>query len=228
MKKTIKLLFKNAGFEINRVKKTNIPLVLWNTDENFLKTYEAIRSITIVDTSRCFILYQLLKQVLSLDGEVAEVGVYKGGTAKLFAMILKNNKSSKLLHLFDTFEGMPDTSSKDLHSKGDFANTSLEQVSKHLSEFNLVQIYKGLFPDTALSITEKFFCFVHVDIDIFKSAIDCCKFFYPRLVSGGILIFDDYGFPSCPGVKDAVDDFFRDKRESPCYLSTGQCFIIKI
>ena len=65
-------------------------------------------------------------------------------------------------------------------------------------------------------------------MDIYKSVIDCCEFIYPRLLKGGVLIFDDYGFRSCPGAKKAVDYFFRDKIEVPLILPTGQAIIFKI
>ena len=43
----------------------------------------------------------------------------------------------------------------------------------------------------------------------------------------GIIIFDDYGFPSCPGARKAVDEYFKDKPENVIYLATGQAFVIK-
>jgi len=58
--------------------------------------------------------------------------------------------------------------------------------------------------------------------------MDCCDFFYKRLARGGIIIFDDYGYITCPGAKKAIDEFFSGKPEYPCYLPTGQCFAIKI
>jgi O-methyltransferase len=48
------------------------------------------------------------------------------------------------------------------------------------------------------------------------------------MVTGGIMIFDDYGFLSCPGAKLAVDEYFADKPVYPCRLPTGQCFVIKL
>jgi O-methyltransferase len=68
---------------------------------------------------------------------------------------------------------------------------------------------------------------VHIDADIYQSVKDSCTFFYPRLESGGIMVFDDYGFPSCPGARKAVDEFFSDKEEFPFYLPSGQCFIVR-
>ena len=88
--------------------------------------------------------------------------------------------------------------------------------------------YQGTFPKTAGPIENLTFCFVHIDVDIYKSVMDCCTFFYPRMEKCGIMIFDDYGFLSCPGAKMAVDEFFYDKPEKPCYLPTGQCIIIRL
>ena len=70
------------------------------------------------------------------------------------------------------------------------------------------------------------YCFVHVDADIYRSVCDCCAFFYPRLVQGGMMLFDDYGFATCPGVRKAVDEFFADKSHKPLYLPTGQALVI--
>jgi O-methyltransferase len=66
-----------------------------------------------------------------------------------------------------------------------------------------------------------------VDVDILDSVKACCEFLYPRLQAGGFLVFDDYGFPSCPGARQAVDRYFRDKREVPLVLPTGQAVVFR-
>ncbi len=200
------------------------PISLWDEDVQFNQLMKLIVHHTIVDKLRCFVLYQFAKHVASLPGSLAEVGVYKGGTAKLIA----KTAGSKTIYLFDTFSGMPDTDpAKDIHRKGDFNNTSLESVQNYLQDCDNVVFYPGLFPLTAKPVEKEEFCLVHLDVDIYQSYIDCCEFFYPKLVKAGIMVFDDYGATSCPGAKLAVDEFFSDKPESPCYLPTGQCFIIR-
>ena len=37
---------------------------------------------------------------------------------------------------------------------------------------------------------------------------------------GAVIVYDDYGFPTCPGARKAVDDFFADKPEMPLVLTT--------
>ncbi len=224
----IKNIVRYFGFELKRIPKTGPnPIHLFETDAVFKDLYEGIKDHTLVDRERCFMLYQFFQQATPLGGEVAEVGVYRGGTAKLFGNMLSRAGIDRMIHLFDTFEGMPETSAeRDLHKRGDFADTSLEGVSKYLSDGSF-SLHKGFFPDTATPIKDKKFSFVHVDVDIYKSVLDCCEFFYTRLLPGGIMIFDDYGFISCPGAKQAVDEFFSNKAERPIYLSSGQCVVIK-
>jgi O-methyltransferase len=182
---------------------------------------------SLVDPDRLLNLAQFMRTTINLAGDVAEIGVYRGGTAKLIAQMMP----TKIVHLFDTFEGMPEVDSKiDLHKKGDFSDTSLEAVKEYLSGINNVQYYKGLFPETSKPVENKKFCFVHIDVDIYTSVIDCCNFFYPRMTPAGIMIFDDYGFFTCPGAKKAVEDFFSynsGKNERHIFLPSGQCFVIK-
>jgi O-methyltransferase len=124
---------------------------------------------------------------------------------------------------------MPDTDIvKDLHKKGDFADTSIETVIERVGHTDIVEFNKGFIPLTFKGKEQHSICFAHIDVDIYKSIIDCCEFIYPRLVKGAVMIFDDYGFPTCPGAKQAVDEFFRDKSEVPLILPTGQAIIFKI
>ena len=73
----------------------------------------------------------------------------------------------------------------------------------------------------------KKFSFVHLDVDLYKSTLDCLKYFYPRVSRGGVIISHDY--PNSDGVNKAFDEFFQDKPEiiiEP--FATGQCLIVKV
>jgi len=71
------------------------------------------------------------------------------------------------------------------------------------------------------------FAFVHVDV--YASTLDCCRFFHPRVMRGGAILFDDDGFPPFKDAeKRAVDEFFADRPESPLSLPTGQCLVLKV
>jgi O-methyltransferase len=161
-----------------------------------------------------------------LDGAFAEIGVYRGGTATLLAHL--TDRSRRQLHLFDTFAGMPETDERDLHIAGDFADTSLAEVKWFLGHHTSVRFHQGEFPSTSSPVEHERFALVHVDVDIATSVEACCAFFYPRMVQGGVMVFDDYGFTSCPGAKTATDAFFADKREPILHLSTSQAVVFKL
>ena len=89
-----------------------------------------------------------------------------------------------------------------------------------------IDIRPGWIPDTFQGLEQNRYAFAHVDVDIYQSTLDCCEYFYPRLVPGGVLLFDEYTFAAARGEKDAVDEFFADKPESPITLPTGQALIL--
>lgn len=202
-----------AGYQLQRT-----PVNAFADHPKFVEALRGLPGLTLVDATRCFMLWQLALLAKTASGEAAELGVYKGGTAKIIGTTLAG--SGKTLRLFDTFEGMPQTSAdKDLHVSGDFGDTSLAAVKKLLSGLENTSFHPGFFPESAAGES---FCFAHVDVDIYPSAKAACEYFWPRLSAGGIMVFDDYGSPSCPGAKRAVDEFFADKGRPLVYLPTGQ------
>lgn len=131
----------------------------------------------------------------------------------------------------DTFSGMPKEAENDPsgHRSGDFGDTSFDAVKDYLSDFDFIRFIRGLIPKTFSIADNSSYCFVHIDVDLYQSVLDCCNFFYHRLVSGGIMVFDDYGFIKyMHSVKKAVDEFFSDKPEVPFSLRTGQCIAFKL
>jgi len=222
--KAVQRILMKFGYAIYNVKSS--PLRLWEDDSNFMALMQQIKGYTLVDNARCFMISQLSRQAYAVSGDVAEIGVYKGGTAKLLARLFEGK--NKTVHLFDTFSGMPPADpGKDIHKENDFSDTSLENVMAFMHDCKNVRFYKGVFPATAKPLEASAFCLVHIDVDIYKSAMDCCTFFYPRMNKGGAMIFDDYGFLSCPGIKMAVDEYFLGRPEKPLYLPTGQCVVIR-
>ena len=199
----------------------------------FARYYQYAKEVSVVSPDRCYMLYALASQAANLNGQWYECGVYKGGTATMLANLLsdKRKNNSTHLHLFDTFAGMPETDPiKDLHDQGDFSDTSIEAVSaqvyQHLTDNSLIHFYKGFIPDTFASLENHQIAFAHIDVDIYKSIIDSCEFIYPRMQRGGFMIFDDYGFGSCPGARASVDEFFADKPEQVIVLPTGQALVV--
>lgn len=174
-----------------------------------------------------YTVYSVAKSQSSLDGEMAEVGVYRGGSAKLIC----EAKGERNLHLFDTFEGLPEVSERDTHfgikywQEKQFNDTNEEHVKKYLAEYKNVRLYKGLFPKTAEPISNLKFSFVHLDVDLYQSTLDCLNFFYPRLIQGGIILTHDY---HTDGVHAAFKEFFTEKKIPIIELTGSQCMIVNI
>jgi ubiquinone/menaquinone biosynthesis C-methylase UbiE len=197
---------------------------LWVNEEYFHLLFNEIAACTLVSADRCFMLFQMARYAQRKQGEFAEVGVYKGGTARLIAKVCPNKK----VHLFDTFSGLPKGNPDiDIHEQGDFADISLESVQNFLRDCNNVVYHPGFFPDTAKEIIEKF-SLVHIDVDLYQSVKDSLEIFYNKLVPGGVMVFDDYEWPAYPGVKKAVNEFLIGKPEVPIITAKYQCMLIKI
>lgn len=225
-------------FDIKKHGYTNCPPYTYSTyspwfSEWFQKIYELFQDVTVLTADRCYMLYRFSQHCINIPGDFAECGVYKGGSAALIAHVIQStsNPTTKLLHLFDTFKGMPKEGVPDSsdHQEGDMGDVSLTRVKAYLKGYLFTIFYPGVIPETFKHVEKKKFAFVHIDVDLFKTSKDCCEFFYDRLTSGAIMVFDDYGFPRYEyAEKKAVDEFFADKPENPISLRTGQCIVIKV
>ena len=187
---------------------------------------------TLLDPGRLLALLELVRAAAERSGgDVIELGVYKGGSAAVIAWALREARLDRTIYLCDTFEGMPQTLNWEFHKEYDFADTSYEAVSGRLLAFLPdfpFRFHVGLFSQTLPSMTDcGQLCFAHVDADLYESVRDACEFVYPRMAKGGIILFDDYGAPTCPGAKKAVDDFFADKMEVPTHVS-GPSYGVRI
>lgn len=237
MKRILKAVASHLGFEIRRNRPQRMDIADWQLyrplyspwfSKEFQKYYSIAAPRTVVSPDRCYVLYILLKQALNIDADVVECGVYKGGTAAMIARIMAESAGSKKLYLFDTFSGMPETDKEnDLPMEGDFADTSAEDVERFVNEPEIVVIKKGLIPETFVGLESRRFAFAHIDVVIYKSVIDSLKFIWPRLLSGGFIVLDDYGFASCAGARQAVDQFFFNTKTYPLCLPTGQALVFR-
>jgi O-methyltransferase len=170
-----------------------------------------------VDLTRLLMLVENARQLAKegIAGSIAELGVYKGTTAKILHILLPDRR----LYLFDTFAGFD---ARDLCNEKtanatsfQFDDTSAENVERYLGDSPLITWCKGYFPATASAVPEtERFALVHLDADLFKPTWDALEFFYPRIAPGGYLILHDYSSMAWPGIAEAVDRFLADKPES--------------
>jgi O-methyltransferase len=172
------------------------------------------------------ILIALLSDVEDLDGQLAECGVYRGSTLIPTGLYLKQRAWNKVVYGFDSFEGFDASVSSEIalggapdseKRRGGFGDTSLEYVDAKVRRFRLqrhVHLVKGYLSTTLAHYSALTFSFVHLDVDIYDSYKIGLEFFYPRVTSGGVILFDEYNDPPWPGCNKAVDEFLADKPET--------------
>ena len=205
------------------------------------------RNRTMMDMEKGINLYHLLRQtlLLGIEGDVVELGCYRGLTAALIRETLNRFGSRKALHVYDSFEGLPDKSDHDLVDSdaqmrrcdyldnkrlgaGWFASPQ-EALEKTFQErgLELPVIHKGWFSETLPGQLPEKISFAHLDGDFYDSTLQGLEAVYPRLVPGGVIVIDDYcdvkvhkRQNSLPGVKRACDVFFADKPEEVEILPT--------
>ena len=87
-----------------------------------------------------------------------------------------------------------------------------------------MKVTKGIFPESADIIKELKFSFVHLDVDLYKSTIDCLRYFFPRLVNGGIILIHDF---HTDGIKKAINEFLVENKVQIIELSGTQGLVLK-
>ena len=178
---------------------------------------------SLLSGNEAFTLYSIARAQAALGGEMAEVGVYQGCSARIISLA----SGGAPLHLFDTFAGLPqpDADEHDRMREGHYA-ASLPSVKSYLADRPDVRFYQGLFPGTAGPVSDKRFAFVHLDVDLKSSTLGCLGFFYDRMLPGGIILTHDYSY--LDGVRAAFDEFLAGRPERAIELPTSQAMLVKL
>jgi O-methyltransferase len=224
-------LFQRLGG--GRLERFGIGVIFWlqmrmlsaHKDRETLRLMRRIRRErrSMLTAFEAYLVQSIARAQTKRPGALAEVGVYEGASARLLCEI----KGDRILHLFDTFEGLPQSTDADrsIHRENQYS-CSLESVKTYLQEYQNVEFHKGLFPDSAEGLEETSFSFAHFDVDLYESTRACLEYFYPRMIPGGVMLSHDYSLLS--GVRLAFNEFLDDKPEALIELPTTQCMVIKL
>lgn len=198
----------------------------WFQDAEFFRAYDRLKPADRRRSAeRKYFLRSLLSLADGLPGDTAECGVYKGAASWFICQHFVG--SGKVHHGFDSFEGLSSPASIDgsFWRKGD-CTTGEHAAYTTLSGFP-VELHGGWIPDRFHEVANHRFCFVHVDVDLYAPTRDSIEFFYPRVVPGGVMLFDDYGSSASPGAARAISEFMSDRPEPLVEVPTQQAFVIK-
>jgi hypothetical protein len=229
------------------------PTVLYDVDEFFHAAYDAgvVRSGTPdrgpKRRMRFYGMVQALEATRHLGGWVAECGCWKGLSAYLICEYIRRRNPAfvgERTLILDSFEGLSEPTGEDVveHEltlkgierkgkpfKGAGAYAApLEQVKNLLEGYVQVDFVKGWIPDVLAALPDREYRFVHLDLDLYVPILGALRYFYPRLVRGGVMVSDDYGSLFFPGAKRAVDEFCAFSSIGAITNASGSGMIIKV
>ena len=195
--------------------------------DDFEMLHAKIAPFTIVGKKRLRSLFELAHRICTddLPGCFVECGTFKGGVVAMLAYVVKRySRRARQVYAFDTFEGLPAPGPVDLHqgiaaqaigygegSMNASVERDLNQVCNALSVGDLVIPVPGLFkhtlPENAPSIGE--ISLLHAGADWYESTMTILDVLYDRVVAGGAVQVDDYGF--WEGCRRAVHEFEKKR-----------------
>lgn len=162
---------------------------------------------------------------------VAEGGVFQGDFSKEINAIFPDRD----FYLFDTFEGFD---SRDIacEEKGGFSVaksgelglTNIDLVKKKLPYPEHCIIRKGYFPETVKGLEDKTFAFVNLDFDLYNPTVEGLRFFYPRMMTKGLILIHDYFNSQYSGISEAVSVYEKERGRELIKLPIGDRLSIAI
>ena len=241
LKRLLQGLLNRSGYHVIRLSSGEIyesilPLATyapWNASADFRAVWTAVRGHTLVDIFRCWELWQLVGQTTKLSGSFIEIGVWRGGTAALIASAAKKNGIAAPLYLCDTFHGVVKAGIHDTAYKGgEHADTSILTVDALMTSLGLTnyRILEGIFPDATSQLVpeNERFRLCHVDVDVYDSATDILNWIWNRMVPGGLIVYDDYGFVVCPGITRHVNEQMGMSDRLVFHNLNGHAIVMKL
>ena len=202
-------------------------------DADFQKVYQQVGSrqnkFTMTPMERCWALYEAVRYVSQsgIAGDFVECGVWRGGSSMLSALtLLALNERARKIYLYDTFEGMPEPTAKDVDIHGvpysrlweqerEILSVSLEEVKRNMLSTGYpedhISFIKGMVEATIPESAPDAISILRLDTDFHDSTYHELVHLYPRLSPGGVLIIDDYGH--FQGARSATDQYFAETNQ---------------
>jgi len=196
--------------------------------------WQSVRDNTMTTRARVLAILDAVRYIVQSEvpGNFVECGVWRGGSMMAAAMQLRRlGTTDRELYLFDTFEGMPPPTEHDIDPDGRPAHetfgrsgrdpvgrelpwkaASVEQVRAAMLEtgypLERVKLIKGRTQDTVPGSAPGSIALLRLDTDWYESTHHEMTHLYPRIVRGGVLLLDDYGY--WKGSRKAVDEYLEE------------------
>jgi O-methyltransferase len=204
-------------------------------DDESKEIIKAVRPYTMTGPDKLYALIQAVRYVTRhrIPGDIVECGVWRGGSMQAAARsLIAAGDTSRDLHLFDTYEGMPPPSDRDTRRSDErsaeellaaespenskvWAVATLEDVQQGFAQVpypaEKVHFVQGKVEDTIPGHAPGQISILRLDTDWYESTRHELEHLYPRLSPGGVLLLDDYGY--WEGAREAVDEFLEETGE---------------
>lgn len=207
-------------------------MIVWCRNLSFLDDQALMRSVTknsgtMIERAiiwRTAVLVWAARNGLRLDGDFVECGTYKGTTARELCDAIDIESTGKKFWLYDVF----DWSEQDKHHYLDGLDADLHgKVTRRFADLPSVRIVKGYVPDSFAQGAPKKISLLHLDMNNAPAEIGALEFLWDRVVPGGMVVLDDYGWVQYRPQKVAEDEFFGNRGYSVLELPTGQGIVLK-
>lgn len=232
IRKTVRGLAKKFGYDIvkpdERLVVDGLPA---DFDKGTVDTYKRVKPFTMTTPERIASLVNAVNYLVknNIQGDFVECGVWRGGsTMAAIDTLLKNGDKSREIYLYDTYEGMSEPTEVDKVFTGTGADhlmettdredptsvwcySAIEEVQRNVGTLKYpsekIHFVKGKVEDTIPQTLPGKIALLRLDTDFYESTAHELKHLYPLLVTGGVIIIDDYGH--WEGARKAVDEYIE-------------------
>lgn len=181
---------------------------------------------------RVYVALWAARQAWPLPGDFVECGVHYGGLATAILTDLPwNQGTTRQFYLMDTFQGFPPEHrvvAAKVH-RSDYLEDIWPRVQTHFQQFPAAKLIRGAVPQTLSQVSTQQIAYLSIDMNCAEPEVAALDYFWPRLVSGGLVLLDDYAFAEAyRRQKDAIDQWATPKSIPILTLPTGQGLLIKV
>jgi hypothetical protein len=197
--------------------------------------YDALQSIAW----RLNTLVWAAKTALRLpQGDFVECGVFQGDMAFVVLLASAILGSARRLHLFDSFDGIDPArlTEGEYAGYGDYVGMAnshyrkpglYEGVLARFAPYPQVSVHKGFLPEGLAGRAPDRIAWLHIDLNAARPEVETLGILFDRIVPGGLIVLDDYGWLPFKAQRDAEDRFFAERGYSVLELPTGQGLAVK-
>lgn len=192
-------------------------------DETFWTFYEASKDYSLVHVAGFYNVFQSLTYIAlnRIAGCAIESGCFLGGVAIFIGLMRRHLEIDLQIVLLDTFCGPPvgtaDTflgrAVRTMKPLPNYEITIRQHITRHLGSLDGYTFVKGEVEKTIPDLEVGDIAMLRLDTDFYSSTSTALRYLYPKVVSGGVLIVDDYG--TFKGARSATEDYLATLERKP-------------